>query len=133
MKRFVFAAIVTGILFATMDGLINGNPYAASLMECFKPIAKPSVNMIAGLVADLLYGIVISGIFIVLRPSIPGQNYLIKGLMYGLGIWFFRVVMLVISYSLMFRIPSETLIYLLVTGLFEMLILGLVNGLILKK
>jgi len=40
MARFIIAAILTGVLFGAMDGLINGNPYAVKLMECFSPIAK---------------------------------------------------------------------------------------------
>ncbi len=44
MIRFIITAILTGLLFGVLDGLINANPYAASLMECYKPIAKQSIN-----------------------------------------------------------------------------------------
>jgi hypothetical protein len=132
MARFVIASILTGLLFGTMDGLIYGNPYAAKLMECFKPIAKKSFNVPAGLVIDLLYGFVISGIFIIVMPALPTEIGIVKGLVYGFGIWFFRVVMGVISNWIMFNVPVKTLIYMLLTGLIEMVILGIINGLILK-
>ena len=133
MARFILTAVLTGLLFALMDGLINANPYAINLMEVYKPIAKQSVNIPMGLVIDLFYGFIISFIFIIIRPALPTESGIIKGLSYGLGIWFFRVVMGVISNYMMFNIPISALIYLLLTGLIEMLMLGILNGLILKK
>jgi hypothetical protein len=133
MIRFVLTAVLTGILFGIMDGLINGNPYAVKLMECFKPLAKQSINIPAGLLIDLIYGFAISGIFLIIRLALPFESALLNGVLYGLGMWFFRVLMGVVSYWIMFNIPAKTLIYLLLTGLAEMIILGIVNGLILKK
>jgi hypothetical protein len=133
MVRYIIAAILTGILFGTMDGLINGNPYAVKLMECFNPIARQTINVPAGLLIDLFYGFVISGIFFIIMPALPTESGIIKGLIYGLGMWFFRVLMGVISNWMMFNIPAKTLIYLLLTGLVEMIILGIINGLIIKK
>jgi hypothetical protein len=133
MARFVITAVLSGILFGTMDGFIHGNPYAAKLMECYKPIAKQTINIPAGLIIDLLYGFVISGIFLFISPVLPTEIGIIKGITYGLGMWFFRVVMGVISNWMMFNIPVKTLIYTLLTGLIEMIILGALNGLILKK
>jgi hypothetical protein len=116
-----------------MDGLINGNPYAVKHMECYKPIAKKTINVPAGLLIDILYGFVISGIFLIIWPSLPTEIGIIKGLTYGLGMWFFRVLMRVISDWMMFNIPLKTLFYFLLAGLIEMIILGILNGLILKK
>ena len=133
MTRFIIAAILTGILFGAMDGLINGNPYAVKLMECFSPIAKQTINVPIGLLIDLFYGFIISGIFIIIMPALPTESGIIKGLTYGLGMWFFRVLMSVISNWMMFEIPGKTLIYLLLTGFIEMIILGILNGLIIKR
>jgi hypothetical protein len=133
MRRFIIASIATGLLFGIMDGLINGNPFALKLMECYKPIAKNTINISAGLLIDLFYGFMISGIFVLIIPVLPTENRIVKGLTYGLGIWFFRVLMGVISNWMMFNIPGETLIYMLFTGLMEMLILGILNGLIIKR
>lgn len=133
MIRFIIAAILTGLLFGIMDGLINGNPYAMKLMECYKPIAKQTINVPLGLLIDLFYGFVISGIFIIIMPALPTEIGIIKGLTYGFGMWFFRVLMSVISNWMMFNIPGKTLIYLLLTGMIEMIILGIINGLIIKR
>jgi hypothetical protein len=46
--------------------------------------------------------------------------------------WFFRVVMSAASQWVMFSVPVKTLLYSLVTGLVEMLILGVLYGLTLK-
>ena len=133
MLRFIISALLTGILFGTMDGLINGNPFAVKLMECYQPIARQSINIPAGLVIDLVYGFIISGIFLLIMPVLPTDYGIIKGLAYGLGIWFFRVVMGAVSNWMMFTVPVKTLVYILLAGLVEMLILGIVNGLIIKK
>jgi hypothetical protein len=133
MIRFIIAAILTGVLFGIMDGLINGNPLAVKLMECYKPITKLSINVPAGIVIDLFYGFVITGIYIIIMQALPTELGIIKGLIYGLGMWFFRVLMSVLTSWMMFNIPSKTLIYILLTGLVEMLLLGILNGLIIKR
>jgi hypothetical protein len=133
MIRFIIAAILTGLLFGIMDGVINGNPFALRLMECYKPIAKQEINVLIGLLIDLFYGFAISGIFIVIIPALPTDIGIIRGLTYGIGIWFFRVLMGVISNWMMFNVPGKTLVYILLTGLIEMIILGIINGLIIKQ
>jgi hypothetical protein len=133
MIRFIIIAILTGLLFGILDGLINGNPYAAKLMECYKPIAKQSINIPAGLIIDLVYGFAISGLFVLLFPVLPTEFGIIKGITFGIGIWFFRVLMNVISSWMMFNIPCKSLIYLLLAGLIEMILLGILNGLMLKR
>lgn len=133
MVRFIIAAVVTGILFGAMDGFINGNALAAKLMECYKPIAKSTINIPAGILIDLLYGFAITAVFIAVKPVLPSESMIIKGLVFGAGIWFFRVLMNVVSSWMMFNIPLKTLVYLLFAGLAEMLVLGILNGLIIKK
>jgi hypothetical protein len=130
MIRFIIAAISTGLLFGIMDGLIHANPYAVKLMECYKPIAKKTINVPAGIVIDLLYGFAITGIYVVIMHALPTELGVIRGLTYGLGMWFFRVLMNVLTNWMMFNIPGKTLIYMFITGLIEMLTLGILNGLI---
>jgi hypothetical protein len=130
MIWFTITAILTGLLFGILDGLINGNPYATKLLECYKPIAKQSINIPAGIIIDLAYGFAISGLFIVLIPILPTESGIIKGIILGIGMWFFRVLMNVVSSWMMFNIPAKTLFYLLITGLIEMILLGILNGLI---
>jgi hypothetical protein len=133
MIRFIITAILTGLLFGILDGLINGNPWATKLMECYKPIAKQSINIPAGLIIDLVYGFAISGLFLLLFPVLPTEFGIIKGITFGVGMWFFRVLMNVISSWMMFNIPCKTLDYLLLSGLIEMILLGILSGLMLKR
>jgi len=133
MIRFIISAVLTGLLFGMFDGLINANPYAIKLMECYKPIAKQSINIPAGIIIDLVYGFAISGLFLILFPALPTESGIIKGITIGIGMWFFRVLMNVLSSWMMFNIPIKTLVYILLTGFVEMILLGILNGLILRR
>lgn len=132
MTKFIIISLISGILFAVLDGLINGNPFAQKLMECYKPIAKPSVNIPAGIAIDIFYGFVMCGIFLLIYNSLPSESPLIKGIIYGLIIWFFRVIMSVLSIFMTQQVPARTLIYVLLTGLVEVLIIGMFYGLTIK-
>jgi hypothetical protein len=132
MTRYVIVSIGSGVLFGIMDGLINANPLAQRLYDVYKPIAKESVNFVAGIVIDLVYGFVMAGVFLLLYNSLLGQSGLIKGLSFALLVWFFRVVMDVASSWMMFKVPAGALLYTLFAGLGEMLILGVVYGLTLN-
>ena len=56
MSNYIIISLVSGVLFGVMDGVINGNPLAVRLFEVYKPIAKQSLNMVAGIIIDLAYG-----------------------------------------------------------------------------
>jgi hypothetical protein len=115
-----------------MDGLSNANPWATRLMEVYKPLAKSAINVPAGIVIDLAYGFILAGIFLLLYASLPGEAGLVKGVSFALLVWFCRVVMAVASTWLMFTVPVPTLLYTLLTGLGEMLVLGVLYGLALR-
>ena len=132
MVRYIIVSIVSGILFGVLDGLINANPLAQRLYEVYKPIARTSINPLAGIVIDLVYGFVLAAVFLLLYKSLPGATGLVKGISFAVLVWFFRVVMYAASQWVMFNIPSEALLYSLVTGLGEMLVLGVLYGLTLK-
>ncbi len=132
MLRFIIVSLANGILFGIMDALINANVYAAKLFEVYKPIVRTSVNAPAGIVIDIIYGFVMGSIFLVLYPSLPGGTGLMKGIVFGLIAWFFRVFMYAASHWMMFNVSITTLIYILITGLVEMIVVGMVYGLFLK-
>jgi hypothetical protein len=132
MIRYVIVSVVGGVLFGTMDSLINANSYAQKLFLVYKPIAKTSINLPAGIIVDIIYGFVMAGLFILLYKSLPGDTGLLKGLSFAGIAWFFRVAMSVVSSWMMFNIPADTLVYSLVAGLGEMLVLGILFGLTLK-
>jgi hypothetical protein len=129
MTGYFIVSIISGILFGTLDGLINANPMAVRLYEVYKPIARTSVNVAAGVVIDLVYGFVMAGVYLLLYRALPGEAGLVKGISYALLVWFFRVVMSVISQWMMYKVPVNALMYTLLTGLGEMLILGILYGL----
>lgn len=131
MVRYVVVSIGSGLLFGVMDGLINANPLAQRLYRVFEPIARKSLSIPVGVAIDLVSGFAMAGIFLLLYPSLPGES-LLKGLVFGLLVWFFRVAMQAASQWVMFRIPLSTLFYGLICGLVEMLILGLIYGLTLR-
>jgi hypothetical protein len=132
MTRYVVVSVGSGILFGFMDGLINANPLAQRLYRVFEPIARKSINIPAGFAIDLVYGFAMAGVFLLLYRSLPGESGVTKGLVFGLLVWFFRVAMQVATQWMMFNIPASTLLYTLVCGLAEMLVLGLLYGLTLK-
>jgi len=129
MTSYIIVSIVSGILFGILDGLINANPIAVKLFEVYKPIAKTSVNFVAGIIIDLVYGFILAALFLLLYPSLPGETGLVKGVCFALMVWFLRAVMSVASQWMMYKVPFKTLLYTLLTQLGEMLILGLLYGL----
>jgi hypothetical protein len=128
---YIVVSIVGGILFGILDGVINANPVAIRLFEVYKPIAKTSVNFVAGLIVDLAYGFILAALFLLLYGSLPGEAGLVKGVSFALIVWFLRVVMSVASQWMMFKVPVKALLYTLLAGLGEMLILGILYGLFL--
>lgn len=132
MLRYLIVSLGGGILFGIMDGLINGNSLAQKLYATFDPVLRKTVNVPAGIVIDLIYGFVLAGIFLLLYQSLPGDSGWLKGITFGFIIFFFRVVMQVASQWMMFKVSSQLLVYILVSGLIEMLMLGLYFGLLLK-
>ncbi len=132
MLAYVVVSILSGILFGVLDGLINANPLAQTLYAVFKPLAKTTINFQAGIVIDLIYGFVMAGAFLLLYQALPNEIGLVKGISFAVLVWFFRVVMYVASQFVMFEVPTEALLYTLVTGLGEMLVLGVLYGLTLK-
>ncbi len=130
--RYILVSVSSGILFSILDALINANPLAQKLYTVFEPIARKSINIPVGIAIDILYGFAMSGIFLMLYRSLPGQSSLAKGMSFGSLAWFFRVVMQAASQWMMYSVPANTLLYLLVCGFIEMQIIGLFYGLALK-
>lgn len=132
MTSYIVVSIISGILFGVLDGLINANPIANKLYEVYRPIAKASVNFVAGMIIDLAYGFILAAFFLLVYSSMPGEIGLVKGVIFALMVWFLRVVMSVASQWMMYKVPLKALLYNLLTGLGEMLILGILYGLTLR-
>lgn len=132
MVRYIIVSAISGVLFGILDVVVNAKPLTQRLNAVYKPIARTSINPLAGTVIDLVYGFAMAGVFLLLYQSLPGEIGLVKGVSFALLAWFFRVVMSAASQWVMFIVPVKTLLYSLVTGLVEMLILGVLYGLTLK-
>ncbi|MBN1972279.1 MAG: hypothetical protein JW787_01470 [Sedimentisphaerales bacterium] len=132
MIRYVIISIASGILFGVLDGIINANPYAQKINAVYKPIARTVINVPAGIVIDLAYGFIMAAVFLIIFNSLPGESGFVKGIVFALFVWFFRVVMSAASSWMMFNLPLKTVLYNLWTGLAEMIILGILYGLTLK-
>ena len=90
MTSYIIVSVISGIWFGILDGLINANPIANKLYEVYKPIAKTSVNFIAGVIIDLAYGFILAALFLLVYPSLPGEVGLAKGVSFALMVWFFE-------------------------------------------
>lgn len=128
MWRFFIVCLANGLLLGILDGMIHANPLAVKLFKAYQPIAKESINWLPGLLIDLAYGLIMGLIFLLIRDVLPWNSGILNGLLFGAVIWFFRVLMDTLSQIMMFKIPVHTLLYVAVTGLIEMLIIGLVYG-----
>jgi hypothetical protein len=131
MTRYIIVSVISGILFGIMDALINANPFARRLYKVYRPIARTTLNPTAGFIIDLVYGFAMAGVFLVLYVSLPGKVGLIKGISFAGIVWFFRVIMNTASQWIMFTVPLKSLAYSILTGLGEMLVLGILYGLVL--
>ncbi len=132
MTRYILISLAGGILFGIMDGVLNTNPLAMNLNEVYKPILKTNINITAGILIDLAYGFILAGIFLVLYASLPGNSGVLKGLSFAAMAWFFRVVMYAASTWMMYTVPLPTILYHLIAGMLEMLVLGVLFGLTLR-
>ena len=132
MIRYLIVSVVNGLVFGILDGIINANPYAQKMFQAYKPIAKTSINAPVGIIIDLLYGFIMGFIFLMLYKALPGNTGLAKGLSFALILWFFRVLMSVVSTWMTLTIPMNALFYTAVAGLAEMLIIGIIYGMLLK-
>jgi hypothetical protein len=132
MITYSIVSVISGILFGILDGVINANPFAQKLYQVYKPFARTTINPVAGIMIDLVYGFIMAGLFLLLYKCLPGESGLVKGLSFAVMAWFFRVVMSAASQWMMFNVPAETILYSLVAGLGEMLVLGVLYGLALK-
>ena len=132
MTRYLLVSVVSGIFFAVMDAVINANPLAQKLYAVYRPIARPSVNAPTGVAIDLAYGFALAGIFLLLFAALPGESGVVKGLSFALLVWFLRVVMSAAAQWMIIPLTASTLVYMLATGLAEMLLLGIFYGLTLR-
>jgi hypothetical protein len=128
LRRYILVSTIGGVLFVVLDTLLNANPLAMELYAVFQPISRSEINVPAGVFIDLAYGFILAALFLLLYRSLPGTSDIAKGISFAFMLWFLRVVMSALSQWMMVVVPVPLLLYLLGTGLFEMLVLGIFYG-----
>jgi hypothetical protein len=122
MLRQILVGVLAGVAFLVLDGVLNANPVAQQLYAAYQPVARPSVNALAGSVVDLTYGMILAFLFATLRTSLPGRTSLMKALSFGLMVWFLRVCMRVAGEWVVTVVPARVHVYTLAAGLVQILI-----------
>jgi hypothetical protein len=131
MLRRIAVGLVAGVAFLVLDVVLNANPLAQQLYAVYRPIARPSVNALAGSLVDLGYGVMLALLFQGLRPSLPGRHAYAQGLSFGGIVWFLRVVMRVAGEWVFTVVPARAHLYTLLGGLVQVLIVtGLIAALL---
>jgi hypothetical protein len=126
IKRFIMAGAVASVLFLMLDaafGVVGG------LIgdQCFglSPAQPDEAKMMFGLVFELINGFMLAVFYTVIHPSLPGRGWK-KGISYGLIVWGLRVVMWAFSTYMMTDMSPVLITITVITGLIEVLILGIV-------
>ena len=125
-KRFLIAGIVASVLFLVLDAVLGmaGGLIGTRLFGL--PAGQPDeAKMMTGLAFELINGFMLTTVYTVIHPSLPGRG-LRKGVSYGMIVWGLRVVMWALSTYMMTDMAPASIAISVVTGLIEVLILGLV-------
>ena len=132
VKRFLVAGIVASILFLVLDAIFGMLGGLIGMQLFGLPLEQPSeVKMMIGPIFELINGFMLALIYAIIHPDLPGQGWK-KGVSYGLIVWGLRVVMWAFSNYMMTDMPPVLIVITVVTGLIEVLILGVVIAAIYK-
>jgi uncharacterized membrane protein YagU involved in acid resistance len=133
MRREILVGLAAGVAFLVLDGLLNANPLAQQVYAAYRPIARSSVNAVAGSLVDLGYGLILAVLFVTLRHCLPGRTDLMKGMSFGVMVWFLRVVMRVAGEWVVTTVPASAHLYSLLAGLVQMLLVAGLIALLLPR
>jgi hypothetical protein len=134
IKQLIVAGIVASVLFLVLDaalGMIGGLIGAQVFDLPFEQPPEIEAKIAIGPIFELINGFMLAVIYTVIHPSLPGQGWK-KGISYGLIVWGLRVVMWAFSTYMMTDMPPALIVITVVTGLIEILILGVVIAVIYK-
>ena len=130
--RFVIAGIVASVLFLVLDMALGmaGGLIATKFFGL--PATQPpgfEKKMRLGLLFEVINGFMLALIFALIQAALPGQGW-VKGITYGLIVWGLRVVMWAFSTYMMTDMAPALIGINVVTGLIEVLMLGIVIALV---
>jgi len=127
-KRLIIAGIVASILFLILDmifGIIAGGIMGQILGQPYAAAAGIETKMGFGLLFELINGFMLAAIYALIYRCLPGEGWS-KGISYGLIVWGLRVLMWAFSTFMMTDLSPTMISVTVVTGLLEVLILGVV-------
>lgn len=115
---FIFVSFLLRILFS---GIMN--QYTDDFISVARPeVMNPSINIYILIYSIyIIFGIIIGLFYTMLKGSIPGKNFLTKGIVYGLIVWVFIIVMHNVLVYIEFKVPLVPLLI----GTFIMDLIGI--------
>ena len=128
VKRLIVAGIAASVLFLVLDmmlGAVGGLIVANVFRVPFQQPPGIEAKIRFGLLFELINGFMLALIYAVIYRCLPGRSWQ-KGISYGLIVWGLRVVMWAFSTFMMTDMPPALIAITVVTGLIEVLILGVV-------
>jgi hypothetical protein len=133
-KRLIIAGITASVLFLVLDAVLGMAGGLVGAQVFGLPFEQPpgiEGKMMISPVFELINGFMLAVIYAVIHPSLPGQGWR-RGISYGLIVWGLRVVMWAFSTYMMTDMAPILIAITVVTGLIEVLILGIVIAVIYK-
>jgi len=133
-KRLIVAGIVASVLFLVLDAALGTAGGFIGAQVFGLPFEQPpgfEAKVQFGLIFELINGFMLAVIYAVIHPSLPGQGWK-KGVSYGFLVWGLRVVMWAFSTYMMTDTHPISIAITAVTGLIEVMILGIVIAAIYK-
>jgi cellulose synthase/poly-beta-1,6-N-acetylglucosamine synthase-like glycosyltransferase len=134
VKRLIVTGIVASVLFLVLDMVLGTAGGFIGAQVFGLPFEQPpgiEAKIKFGLLFEIVNGFMLAVIYAVIHPSLPGQGWK-KGISYGLIVWGLRVVMWAFSTYMMTDMAPVLIVINVVTGLIEVLILGIVIAVIYK-
>jgi hypothetical protein len=126
LTRLLVAGIAASILFLVLDavlGMVGGLVGARVFGLSPQGPSQIQSKMVYGLVFEFINGFMLAVIYAVIHLSLPGQGWA-KGISFGFLVWGLRVVMWAFSTYMMFDVPAVSIAITTLTGLIEVLVLG---------
>lgn len=134
VRRIVIGGIFIGLLLL-VSGVISGffsiTVFKLPIFVSDSTLWRQEFSPYLSISLDIIYGIILAGLFNLLYMSIPGKA-IMKGISFGLIVWFFKTVMAMGAIRVMFNVSDKILLYWTFSGLLEMLMIGAVLGIFYK-
>ena len=92
MRNAAFAGLIAGIVWGIADIFVNLGKFNTGLDVWFlePPPATPLMEIVLpAIIFNSIFGIIFGIIFSKIYNLIPGKTHVLKGLIFGLGLYFF--------------------------------------------